>query len=621
MKGIKFDTSFQASLIFRMRSICIKKITPRIIFIVILCAIYIKGVCQQTPYEIKGKNYTATYEECISFYKELDEQYETVSMIEMGLSDAGLPLHLVLVNKERNFNPEKWHKRNQVVILINNGIHPGEPDGIDASMMLVRDLAAGTDLPANVSLAFIPVYNIGGCLNRSEFNRVDQNGPEAFGSRGNSQNLDLNRDFIKCDSKEARSFAELFQWLNPDIFIDNHVSDGADYPYVMTIATSQHNKLGGEMGKYLHEIFEPALFQAMKEKGNEMIPYVNAWSRDARTGWPQFFDAPRYSTGYAALFHTFGFTPETHMLKPYDMRVKATYDLMESIVNFASENAEDILSIRRESIESSLMQKVFPLNWNLDETRYTEIDFKGYEYKTRNSVVSGLPVKYYDRNVPYTDKIKFSNYYIPSVSAEAPDAYIIPQGWWKVTELLKLNKVTMYPLLKDTVLEVQAYKIIDFKSSDIAYEGHHANSKIKTEKEIISYAFRKGDYIIPLHQERKRFIIEVLEPEANDSYFAWNFFDAILVQKEGYSDYAYEEIAARYLSENPEVKGLLVQKKQSDSVFAANASAQLDFVFRHSPYYEKAHNLYPVFRLLKYAENQNIYMDKRGIEYRNKADE
>lgn len=605
-----------------MKSIYVKRtIIRRIIFLLILCVNYKNGVSQQTPYEIKGKNYTATYQECISFYQELDGQYATVSVIEMGMSDAGLPLHLVLVNKAGIFNPEKWHRKNQVVILINNGIHPGEPDGIDASMMLVRDLAERGDLPDNVSLAFIPVYNIGGCLNRSEFNRVDQNGPEAFGSRGNSQNLDLNRDFIKCDSKEARSFAALFQWLNPDIFIDNHVSDGADYPYVMTIATSQHNKMGGEMGKYLHETFEPALFRSMKEKGNEMIPYVNAWGRDARTGWSQFFDAPRYSTGYAALFHTFGFTPETHMLKPYNLRVKATYQLMESIINFASENAEDILSLRKKSIENSLRQTVFPLNWNLDETKLTEIDFKGYEYKTRTSAVSGLPVKYYDRAAPYTDKIKFSNYYIPSVSAQAPDAYIIPQGWWRVIELLKLNKVVMEPLLKDTVLEVQAYIITGLKSSDIAYEGHHGNSKMKTEKKIILYTFRKGDYVIPLHQERKRFIIEVLEPEANDSYFAWNFFDAILVQKEGYSDYAYEEIAAEYLSENPDVKAALIKKRESDSVFAASAAEQLDFVFRHSSYYEKGHNLYPVFRLLKYADNQKEYIEKRGTEYRNKADE
>lgn len=575
---------------------------------------------QQTPYEQKGKNYTATYQECIDFYKVLDDQYQTVSLVEMGMTDAGLPLHVVLLNADGDFDPHKWHQKNQVVILINNGIHPGEPDGIDASMMLVRDLAANELIPENVSLAFIPVYNIGGCLNRSEFNRVDQNGPEAFGSRGNSQNLDLNRDFIKCDSKEARSFAEIFHWLNPDIFIDNHVSDGADYPYVMTLATTQYQKLGGVMGQYLNEVFEPALFRSMKEKGNPMIPYVNAWGHDARDGWAQFFDSPRYATGYAALFHTFGFTPETHMLKPYPLRVQATYQLMETVLHYAADHSGEIIRIRRQAIEDALLQSVFPVHWKSDDKKFTSFDFMGYTYKTKKSNVSDLPVKYYDRNDTYTAQINFKNYYNPVVEIIAPQAYIIPQGWWKVLELLKLNGVSMQRLPHDTVMELEVYKITECKSSDRAYEGHHANTGVKVEKQLLNYTLRKGDYLIPLNQQHKRFIIEMLEPEATDSYLAWNYFDPILVQKEGYSDYAYEEFAAQYLAEHPALKDALIRKRAADSSFAANASAQLDFIFKNSPYYEKGHNLYPVFRLISVKGDADL---KRinGVEYQNKNDE
>ncbi len=593
-----------------------------LIFLTVFNLSTFNSYSQQTPYELNGKNYTATYKECIEYYQDLDDEYKTISMLEMGMTDAGLPLHLVLVNAQGKFNPVQWHAKNQVVILINNGIHPGEPDGIDASMMLVRDLANGTiHLPENVSLAFIPVYNIGGCLNRSEYNRVDQNGPIAFGSRGNSQNLDLNRDFIKCDSKEARSFAELFQWLNPDVFIDNHVSDGADYPYVMTLATSQHNKLGGEMGTYMNEVFEPALFSSMLNKKNPMMRYVNVWGHDAKEGWSQFFDSPRYSTGYATLFHTFGFTPESHMLKPYDMRVNATYQLMESILDFSSTHSNEIITIRKKSIEKALTQSSFPLNWKIDTSKHTNIEFNGYEYKTKTSQVSNLPVHYYDRQATYTSNIKFQNYYIPSTMIDAPKAYIIPQGWWKVIELLQLNQVEMIRLTKDTILKVEAYTILDYKSSNQCYENHHCNAKMKTENKYIHYSFRKGDYMIPLNQDRKRFIIEVLEPEGNDSYFAWNFFDAILVQKEGYSDYAYEELAAQYLNEHPNVKDSLNKKRQQDPQFASSASDQLDFVYKHSPYYEKGHNLYPVFRIMKGSQSSNIKLQSNGNEIRNKVDE
>jgi hypothetical protein len=556
---------------------------------------------QQTPFELHGKNYSATYDECIQYYKQLDRAHTCVSMETMGMTDAGLPLHIVMISRHGKNNPEHWKKKKMVVILINNGIHPGEPDGIDASMMLVRDAARQIEetdsFPSNVALAIIPVYNIGGCLNRSEYYRVDQNGPESFGSRGNSQNLDLNRDFIKCDSKEARSFAELFHWIQPDIFIDNHVSDGADYQHVMTLATTQHHKLGGAMGQYLHSVLEPELYRDMKSKNYPMIPYVNVWGKDARTGWSEFFDGPRYSSGYASLFNVFAFTAETHMLKPYPLRVDATYQLMKSMIAFSAIHADTLKTLRQLQYNNQMQQRIFPLAWRHDDTIYTEIEFNGYPYKTRNSMVSNLPVNYYDRKEPYTEKIKFYNTYKPSISVEAPAAYVIPQGWWRVIDLLQLNGVTMEQFDKNQSLDVDAYKIISYKSGDTPYEQHHPNGKIDLETQHIKIDIRKGDYYIPLEQSAKRFIIEVLEPQASDSYFYWNFFDAILVQKEGYSDYAYEENAAEYLAAHPDVQILLNAKRQTDTAFAANASAQLEFVYRHSPYIEPRHNLYPVYRI------------------------
>ena len=197
-------------------------------------------------------------------------------MKERGSTDAGYPLHLVLVSNDGKFDPEVWHKQTKVVILINNGIHPGEPDGIDASMMLVRDIVNNKiKLPDNVVLAIIPVYNIGGCLNRNSYSRANQNGPVSYGFRGNAQNLDLNRDFTKYDTKNARSFATIFHYLNPDIQIDNHVSDGADYQYTMTLLTTQYDKLGADLGYWLKDKFEPQLYKGMSEKKWEMTPYVN----------------------------------------------------------------------------------------------------------------------------------------------------------------------------------------------------------------------------------------------------------------------------------------------------------------------------------------------------------
>lgn len=558
------------------------------------------AIAQQTPYEMNGKNYSATYAECIDYYRKLDQQHAGIRMKTMGMTDAGEPLHLVMISADREFDPATWRQENKVIVLINNAIHAGEPDGIDASMLLARDAVQAIEqdsFPENVVLCIIPVYNIGGCLNRSPYYRVDQNGPDAFGSRGNSQNLDLNRDFIKCDSREARSFAAIFHWVQPDIFIDNHVTDGADYQHVMTLAPTQHNKLGGVMGTYLHKEFEPALYKAMETRNYPMIPYVNVWGKDARDGWNEFFDNPRYSSGYTALFNTFSFTFETHMLKPYAQRVDATYQLMQCMIDFASGHADTIHTLRRQMLTDQLQQREFALDWVCDETQYEEFPYKGYVYSTHPSKVSGLPVKFYDRSQPYSMQVKIRNTYKPSVSVQAPSAYLIPQGWWTVIELLQLNGVEMQRMEVDDSMEVEAYKISGYKSTDIPYEEHHPNRQIEVKTQVVKVKVRAGDYYIPAQQAAKRFLIETLEPQGSDSYFAWNFFDAILVQKEGYSDYAYEERAAEYLEAHPELQQLLQQKRESDTAFAHNASAQLNFVYNHSPYIEPWYNLYPVYRI------------------------
>jgi hypothetical protein len=483
---------------------------------------------------------------------------------------------------------------------VNNGIHPGEPDGIDASMLLVRDIMNGKKkLPANVVMAFIPVYNIGGCLNRSANYRVDQNGPEAFGFRGNSQNLDLNRDFIKSDSKEARSFAEIFHLCDPDVFVDNHVSNGADYQHVMTLLSSQHSKLGGAMGRYMNKTLEPGIYSLMKTKGYDLVPYVSFGGGTPDAGMVAYFDGPRYSSGYASLWHSFAFVPETHMLKTYKQRVDATYALMESFIEFTSAHSAEIRTLRDETKAAVKTQSVFPLGWTLDRSKSDEVRFKGFEATRKPSDISGQPRLFYDRTKPYEKAIKYFNDFNTKAEATKPDAYVIPQGWWKVIDLLKINKINMYRLGKDSSIEVESYRIEDYKTSARPYEMHHLNSDVKVSTKKTTISFRKGDYIVPMNQVGNRFLMEVLEPQADDSYFAWNFFDGILGQKEGYSAYAFEDIAFEYLQKNPELKKKLEERRSTDSAFARNGPAQLDFVFKHSPFYEPAHMQYPVYRIVK----------------------
>jgi hypothetical protein len=558
--------------------------------------------CQHitTRFEQSGGTESPTYYEIVQWWKKLDAASSIVKMIEMGPTDAGFPLHLILVSADKDFDIKSIKEKKKAIILINNGIHPGEPDGIDASMLLVRDIVENKyKLPPNVVLAIIPVYNIGGCLNRSKNYRIDQNGPVEKGFRGNSENLDLNRDFIKCDSKEALTFTKIFHYLDPDVFVDNHVSDGADYQHVMTLLISQHNKLGGAMGEYLNQQFEPTLYSLMKGKGYDLVPYVNHFGETPERGWSAYWDSPRYSSGYTTLWSTFSFTPETHMLKPYKQRIESTKALEESFIEFASKHNKEIIDLREQTKKKHLIQTSFPLAWKLDRSQSTQIIYKGFEAGHKPSEVSGQSRLYYDRSKPFQTKVPFYNFYRDTLSVEKPKAYIIPEGWWKVIDRLQANNVQMRRLTKDTTIEVQWYQIENYQTSPRPYEGHHLNSGVKTSVNTKTMTFKKGDWYIPLNQTANRFLIETLEPQGEDSYFAWNFFDPILGQKEGYSDYAFEDIAAEYLKSNLGVKAKLDQRRANDSAFAKNGRAQLDFVFQNSPYFEPAYLQYPVYRVLK----------------------
>ena len=574
----------------------------RNVFLLLLSVITVSTFAQNiaTKFEQSGGKESPTYQEIINWWQKLDDKSGKVRMLTMGMTDAGYPLHLVVVSNNGDYNFDNIHKNNKRIILINNGIHPGEPDGIDASMLLVRDIVINKiKIPDNIVLAIIPVYNIGGCLNRSVNYRIDQNGPVEKGFRGNSQNLDLNRDFIKCDSKEARSFTEIFHLVDPDVFVDNHVSDGADYQHVMTLICTQHNKLGGVMGEFMNKNFEPGLYASMKEKGYDLIPYVNAFGDSPENGWPEFFEGPRYGSGYAALWNTFSFVAETHMLKPYEQRVKATYELMKSFIDFTVKNNDIIKQLRDKAKEATKSQMEFPISWSLDKSQSSKRIYKGYESGRKPSEVSGLPRLFYDRNKPYEKEIPFYNFYNPKTIIQKPKAYLIPQGWWKVIELLKLNKVEMTQLKKDTVIEVGVYYIDDYKTSARQYEMRHPNSEVKIRSGLQKMKFSKGDYYIMMNQSANRFLIETLEPQAEDSYFTWNFFDAILGQKEGFSGYSFEDIAAGYLKTNPELKNKLEQKRLTDTTFAKSGNAQLNFVFQNSPYFEPVNMRYPVYRVIK----------------------
>ena len=553
---------------------------------------------QLTPFEKDPqKNTTATYAQIVNYYQQLDKQYDQLKVYNIGTTDIGKPLQLIVLSKDKIFDPAIIKRQNKRVILINNGIHPGEPEGIDASMVLARDLLKKNTLPKDVVICIIAVYNIGGCLNRG-LSRVNQNGPAAYGFRGNARNLDLNRDFIKADSKNALAFMQILNTWKPDVFLDNHVSDGADYQYVMTLIETQHNKQNPILADYTAKKLTPELFLRMKKSGFEMTPYVESEENTPDSGLVGFLETPRYSSGFTAQRNIISYITETHMLKTYAPRVLSTYDFMQHLIDVVQRDAVFIGKIKAQADEQTKTQKSFALNWELDKSKFDTISFKGFTAGHKPSEVSGLPRLFYDRTKPFTKNIRYYDTYKATVFADKPAAYIIPQAWGKVIDLMERNGVKTFKLKTDTTLPVQVYYIADYKTPSRPFEGHYLHGNVKVSVKEASIKYYEGDVVVYTDQPLNRYIVETLEPQGVDSFFAWNFFDSVLGEKEYFSDYVFEDIAADLLKKDPKLKQKLEAEKAKTPELAKSAAAQLNFIYRNSRYFEPTFMRYPVGRMI-----------------------
>ena len=556
----------------------------------------------QTPYEQGNANQTTTWEQCIPFYETLAAAFPHVlRFMQIGVSDSGIPMHAGVITADGVFDRGQLKGAGRPVFFNNNGIHPGEPEGIDACMALVRDFCTQPERLAGLGqtvFLFIPIYNVDGCLNRQNTSRVNQDGPELFGFRANGRNLDLNRDFIKCDSIAAQVFNQFFSEWDPDVMVDTHTSNGADYSYTMTLIQTQADKLGDGLGPFLRNTMLPAIYQEMEQRGWPTCPYVNPVKVTPDDGIEDFLEVPRFSTGYAALHHTIGFMPETHMLKPYADRYDSMRALVETVLGYTIKNAAHIQYLRTKARHAATLKAQWPVQWKADHSQHSKFLFKGYKAVYSPSKLGNYTRLSYDRSQPWEKEIAYYNHFVEDTVIKTPKAYLIPQAWREVIERLQWNKVALKRLDQDQTLQVQSYHISDLSSRAQAYEGHlfHDALTLSTQTETIHA--KAGDYLLYLNQENARYAVETLEPQAHDSFFRWGFFNSVLEKKEAFSDYVFEDSALEMLNEEPELAAKFDQWKQQHPELLTNQEAVLGFIFANGKRFnEPEWCRYPVFSL------------------------
>ncbi|MFA9275136.1 MAG: M14 family zinc carboxypeptidase [Candidatus Aquirickettsiella gammari] len=556
-----------------------------------------------TPYESGNQNQTTTWENCIPFYERLARDFPQILRFEqIGVSDNGLPMHAGVITADAQFDLASLKATGRPVFFNNNGIHPGEPEGIDACMALVRDFCLQPERLAALGktvFLFIPVYNVDGCLNRQNTSRVNQDGPEMFGFRANGRNLDLNRDFIKCDSLAAQVFNRFFTMWDPDVMVDTHTSNGADYSYTMTLIQTQADKLGDGLGPFLRNTMLPEIYTKMEQRGWPTCPYVNPVKVTPDDGIEDFLEVPRFSTGFAALHHTIGFMPETHMLKPYADRYDSMRSLVEVVLDFTIAHATEIQTLRAQARQAATQKTQWPVTWKADHSRPSSFRFKGYQAMYSPSKIGNYMRLSYDRNQPWEKDIPYYDNFVEDVVVKTPKAYLIPQAWREAIERLEWNGVILRRLETNQEMHVQSYLVKQVKSRANAYEGQmfHDEVELTSVTEVIQA--RAGDYVLDLNQANARYAIETLEPQAHDSFFRWGFFNSVLEKKEAFSDYVFEDSAYEMLQTEPELAEKFARWKAANPALLNNQEAVLNFIFAHGKrFHEPEWRRYPIYSIV-----------------------
>ena len=570
----------------------------------------------RTPGERSGYRTTPRYDETMAYIRRVAAAAPKQVKVEVfGKTGAGRDLIDVVVSRDGIFDPQALHRASRPVLLIQNAIHAGEMDGKDSCLALLRDMVitkSQAKLLDRAVVVIIPIYNADGHERFGPYNRINQNGPEEMGWRVNAINLNLNRDYMKAEAPETRAWLKLWnRWL-PDFFVDDHVTDGADYQYDVTFGLSDHAGNDPRLNEWQEKTVAPYLEKEVAAAGHEPGPLIFLKDdSDPTKGIERFPSLPRFADGYVVLQNRPGMLVEMHMLKDYKTRVTGNYEILRALLEVMNRDAETLVRLNREADEAVVVagkrfdpSSRFPLR-EVPSKETVPFLYRTFNYTRELSGVSGqVWMKYthepLDLTIPRPARLE------TILAVAPPRAYIVPAQWTRVIEVLEAQGLQLWRTAATWSGEVETYRCTQLKWNEKTFEGHHVmfspdfaaqpfTGRCSPVHEKLS--FPAGSVVVPMDQRAAKVAVEWLQPEAPDSAVAWGYFDAIFEQKEFGEAYVLEQLAREMMAKDPKLREEFEQRVATDKQFAADSSARLNFFCQRSPWWDRELGLYPVGRV------------------------
>ena len=559
-----------------------------------------------TPAEGTDLVATPTYDETIAWLARLVKAAPELEMVSIGKSLQGRDFWMVIASSDGAFTAGAMNASGKPLLLAHAGIHSGEIDGKDAGLMLLRDMTVSgkrKDLLENANFLFIPILNVDGHERRSPYNRINQRGPAEMGWRTNARNQNLNRDFTKLDTQGVRALIRVFNLWKPDLYLDLHVTDGADYQYDITFGGNGRKGWSPSIGNWIEDVYRPAINKSLSGYGHEPGELIFAANgMDMKDGFLSWSGNPRFSNGYGDAIHLPTVLVENHSLKPYKRRVLGTYVLLAETLDLLAREKD---SLRQASYTDQQQRpRTIPLSFGKDENpSFEKVVFKGISSERYQGEVSGSEVvrwtgKTVNEAIPKT--------YItePTVTVEVPLAYVIPAAWPDIVERIALHGIEVKRLSEPLTARAEVYRLPDAEIAAPSgwtpnpFEGRVRIDPGDPVKEVIEATFPAGSYRVDTDQPLGELLVLMLEPQAPDSFLQWGFFLEIFNRTEYAEAYVMEPLAQEMLKDNAKLKARFEAKLIDDRNFAASKQQRLMWFYEQTPFYDREYLLYPVVRLV-----------------------
>ena len=497
-------------------------------------------------------NFTETtrYEEIIAFIGEVQKRTPLATVEYFGQTGEGRKQPLVIFSKPAVRDPRAAHASGKPIVFIQANIHAGEVEGKEAVLNLMREIATGgpaAKLLDKLIIIFAPDYNADGNEKIDIKNRAEQNGPDGVGVRENSAGLDLNRDYMKMESPEAKGLImNVFNRWDPQVAVDLHTTDGSYHAYHLTYSPALTPNTNQAILDFTRNKMLPELTRAVAEKYKYRMYFYGNFTDDSgrernevSKSWTTFDNRPRFGNNYVGLRNRIAILSEAYSYADFKTRIDVTEQFVRSILEYSVAHSAEIISLVKAADQDTIRQGQSPSPSNTLGVRFKRK--ASNDGKPVDILVGSVDHEPNSRRLKMTSKsepVKMIDYgeFAVDRSQSIPAAYILRADQKPVIDKLKDHGITVSKLKKDTAVSVDAYVVDEVTHAPRPFQKHNETT-LKVHRETKQVTFAAGSYVVSMAQPLGRLIFYLLEPESDDGLVDWNFFDASLTPQNDFPVY------------------------------------------------------------------------------------